>query len=52
MGKLFEKILLTRVLCEVSVRGLLRNEQFSFRLIHSTALQLNHLVERVSRNFA
>lgn len=41
MGKLFEKILLTRVVCEVSGRGLLRNEHFGFRLKHSTALQLN-----------
>jgi len=31
IGKLFEKILLTRVLCEVSGRGLLCNEQFGFR---------------------
>jgi hypothetical protein len=30
IGKLFEKILLTRVLHEVSERGLMRNEQFEF----------------------
>lgn len=49
-GNLFEKILLTRILCEVSERGVLRNEQFEFRPKHSTALHLSRLVERVSRN--
>jgi hypothetical protein len=48
---LFEKILLSRVLCEVRERGLLRDEQFGFRPKHSTALQLARLLERVSRNF-
>ena len=51
IGKLFEKILLSRILFEVSGRGLLRHEQFGFRPKHSTALQLARLVERVSRNF-
>jgi hypothetical protein len=51
VGKLFENILLTRVLREVKERGLLRYEQFGFRPRHSTALQLSRLVERVSRNF-
>jgi hypothetical protein len=51
IGKLFEKILLSRILHEVSGRGLLRDEQFGFRPKHSTALQLTRLVERVSRNF-
>jgi hypothetical protein len=51
IGKLFEKILLSRILSEVSGRGLLRDEQFGFRPRHSTALQLTRLVERVSRNF-
>ena len=46
-----EKILLYRVLCDVSGRGLLRGEQFGFGPKHSTALQLARLVERVSRNF-
>jgi len=50
-GKLFEKILLSRILCEVSGRVLLRNEQFGFRPKYSTSLQLARLVERVSRNF-
>jgi hypothetical protein len=51
VGKLFEKILLTRVLREVSERGLLRDEQFGFRPRHSTTLQLARLVERVNRKF-
>jgi hypothetical protein len=51
VDKLFEKILLTRVLREVNERGLLRDEQFGFRPRHSTALQLARLVERVNRNF-
>jgi hypothetical protein len=48
---IFEKILLTRVLREVNERCLLRDEQFRFRLRHSTALQLARLVERVYREF-
>jgi hypothetical protein len=48
---LFENILLSRILSEVSGRGLLRDEQFGFRPKHSTSLQLAQLVERVSRNF-
>jgi hypothetical protein len=51
VGKLFENILLTRVLREVNEHGLLRDEQFGFRSRHSTALQLARLVERVNRNF-
>jgi hypothetical protein len=51
IGKLFEKILLSRILIEVSGRGLLRDEQFGFRPKHSTTLQLARLVERVTRNF-
>ena len=47
---MFEKILFTRILCEVSERGVLRNEQFGFKPKHSTALHLSRLVERVSRN--
>ena len=50
IGKLFEKILLSRILSEVSGRGLMRDEQFGFRTKHSTSLQLAHLVERVTRN--
>jgi hypothetical protein len=50
VGKLFEKILLARVLRDVSERRLLRDEQFGFRPRHSTTLQLARLVERVNRN--
>jgi hypothetical protein len=50
VGKLFEKILLTRVLREINERGLLRDEQFGFRPKHGTTLQLARLVERVNRN--
>jgi hypothetical protein len=51
IGKLFEKILLSRILYEVSGRGLLRDKQFGFRPKHSTKLLITRLVERVSRNF-
>jgi hypothetical protein len=50
IGKVFEKILLTRILCVVGERGLLRDEQFGFRPRHSTSLQLARLVARVTRN--
>jgi hypothetical protein len=50
VGRLFEKILLFRVLREVNERGLVRDEQFGFRPRCSTALQLARLVERVNRN--
>jgi hypothetical protein len=49
-GKLFEKILLSRIFNEVSGRGILRDEQFGFRPKHSTTLQLARLTERVTRN--
>jgi hypothetical protein len=48
--KIFEKILLARILHEVSERGLLRDEQFGFRPRHSTPLQLARLIERITRN--
>ena len=51
IGKLFEKILLARILREVNVRGLMWDEQFGFRPRHSTSLQLVHLVERITWNF-
>ena len=50
IGKLFEKILLARILHEVSERGLIREEQFGFRPRHSTSFQLARLVERITRN--
>jgi hypothetical protein len=51
LGKLFEKILLGRVLRDVNERGLLCEEQFGFRPKHRTTLQLAPLVERVNTNF-
>jgi len=51
IGKLFEKILVVRILHVVNERGLLRDEQFEFRPKHSTSLQLARLVERITRNF-
>jgi hypothetical protein len=50
IGKLFEKILLSSIVSEVSGRGLLRDEQFGFSPKHSTTLQLARLFERVTRN--
>jgi len=51
IGKLFEKILLTRILHVVNERGLMRDEQFAFRPRHSTSFQLYRLVERITRIF-
>jgi hypothetical protein len=50
IGKVFEKIRLSRILSEVSGRWLLRDEQFCLRPKHSTSVQLARLFERVSRN--
>jgi hypothetical protein len=50
-GKLFERILLTRILNDLGESGLLRDEQFGFRPGYSTSLQLVRLVERITRNF-
>jgi hypothetical protein len=50
VGKLFEKILLTRILREVNKRGLLRDKLFGFRPRHSTTQQLASLGEGVNRN--
>jgi hypothetical protein len=50
IGKLFEKILLTGILYEVSERRLMQDEQLGFRPRHSTFLQLDRLVE-ITRNF-
>jgi hypothetical protein len=50
-AKLFEMILLARILHEVGERGLLQDEQFRFRPRYYTALQLARLVERITRNF-
>jgi hypothetical protein len=51
IGKLFEKILIARILYEVDERGLLRNEKFGFRPRQSTSLQLARLVDRITRYF-
>ena len=51
IGKLFEKMLLARILHEGSVRRLMRDKQFGFRPRHNTSLQLACLVERITRNF-
>ena len=51
IGKLFENILLARILHEVSVRGLIRDKQFGFTPRHSTSLQLARFVEILKRNF-
>jgi len=51
IGKLFEKILLSRILHVVNERRLLRDEQFGFRPRHSMSLQLARIVERITRNF-
>jgi hypothetical protein len=51
VGKLFEKILLTRGVREINQRGLPCDEQFGFRRRHSKTLQLAHLVERANTNF-
>ena len=51
IGKLFEKILLARILHVVSKHGLMQDEQFRFRPKCSMSLQLACLVERIARNF-
>ena len=51
IGKLYENILLARILHVVNELGLLRDEEFGFRPRHSTSLQLGSLVERITRNF-
>jgi len=51
IGKLFEKILITKIFHEVNMRGLLGNEQFGFCPRHSTSLQLARLVEKITGNF-
>jgi hypothetical protein len=49
--KLFEKIVIARILYELSERGLTGDEQFGFRQRHSTSLQLARIVEGITRNF-
>ena len=45
------KILLARIQFEVRERGLMRDEQFGFRIRHSTPLQLARHIERITRSF-
>jgi len=47
-GKLFERILLTRILYKLSDGGLKLDEQFGFRSRHNTSLQLASVVERIT----
>jgi hypothetical protein len=51
IGKLFENILITRILHEVGEYGLLQDEKFGFRPRHSTSLRFVCLVERITRKF-
>jgi len=51
IGKLFEKILLARILHDLSERGLMQDEQFVFTPMYSTSLKLARLDERITRNF-
>jgi len=51
IGKLFENIVLPRILHVVNECGLMQDEQFGFRPRHSISLQLARLVERITRNF-
>jgi hypothetical protein len=50
-GKLFERILLARILHDVSECGLMRNEKFRYRPRRSISLQLASPVERKTRDF-
>jgi hypothetical protein len=50
IGKIFEMILLARILHELSERGLLRDDHFGFRPRHNKSLQLARLVQRITRN--
>jgi hypothetical protein len=49
--KVFEKMLLTRILNEVSERALKRDDLFGFRPRRNTSLQLARLIERITRKF-
>jgi hypothetical protein len=44
-------ILFSRILSEISGRGLLRNEKFGFRTKSRMSLQLARLVDGVEMNF-
>ena len=51
IGKLFEEIVLVKILHRVNEGRLMGKEQFGFRPSHSTSLQLARLVERITRDF-
>jgi hypothetical protein len=51
VGKLFEKILLATILHEVIELRLMRDEQFGFRPMRSTSLQLARPIVRITRKF-
>ena len=51
IGKLFEKILLARILHEINERGLMRDEHFGYIPRNSTSFQLARIVERITKNF-
>jgi hypothetical protein len=51
VGKLFEKVLLARVLREVKQCSVLHDRQFQFQSRLSTTLQLARHIERFNRNF-
>jgi len=51
VGKLFKKILLARILIEVSKHWLMQDEQFGFQPKHSMSLLLARLTEKITRNF-
>lgn len=51
LGKLYEKLLLTRLMKAVNVKNVLKNHQFGFREHHSTVQQLIRLSKFVSLGF-
>lgn len=51
MGKIAERVILTRLQEEVEELNLVPNEQFGFRPRHSTTQQVLRLVEHVTGNF-
>jgi hypothetical protein len=51
IGKIFEKIILSRILEFVEDNQILRDQQFGFRARHSTTQQIIRIVETVSLRF-
>lgn len=52
IGKLFEKLVLTRLLNHIDENNLMRREQFGFRQQHSTVHQLKRVTNFIQRNKA